>query len=312
MIYCALCGTLMKPLISAYDYRRPTDRTKYILNWCDKCKFGRLAGEFTPLAVRDFFDIPYYTHAQIRSGSEGTSSDKGSLWAHLRCHLAWRVDNGSDFQVGELGESSGRTVCDIGCGNGRVLEALKNGGFHVTGIEPDQRARSSALKVLQVFDGTAEQLPPQIRGTRFDIVLLLHVLDACIDLHAAMKNICSILRPAGSVIIEVPNFAAKGFAKFGPVWPWSDIPRHINFFTERSLTALLQSYGFEISRTRYVGFFRQFTPGWIETQNLVWDAVGTGSRPNFDLAAWCLLAETAFARPSRKYDSVRVLASCGR
>jgi SAM-dependent methyltransferase len=136
-----------------------------------------------------------------------------------------------------------------------------------------------------------------------------HVLEHCIDPHTALRNVCSILKPGGCVVIEVPNNAAKGFARFGANWPWSDIPRHFNFFTERSLTALLRNYGLEISSVRYVGYFRQFAPDWIKTQNEIWAAIGTGSRPKFGFIAWLLLAQTAFTRSSRKYDSVRIHAS---
>jgi SAM-dependent methyltransferase len=302
---CILCGEPMQLLFSARDYQRPADRTEYGLNWCDKCEFGRLYGDFTPDAVGDFYNIAYYTHAPVSAGS---GSNTWSFGERLRCHLAWRVDRGVAFRALELGDPGERTVCDIGCGSGSNLELLQTAGFHVTGIEPDAKARALAMKIANVFDGTAERLPPQVQEQSYDAVLMSHVLEHCIDPHAALKNVCSILKPGGIAVIEVPNNASKGFAKFRTNWPWSDIPRHINFFTERSLSALLRIYGFEISGIRYVGYFRQFTPGWIETQKKIWAEVGTGSRPKFGLAAWLLLAETAFARSSQKYDSVRVMA----
>jgi SAM-dependent methyltransferase len=226
------------------DYRRPADQTEYGLNWCDKCEFGRLDGEFTADAVRDFYNIAYYTHAPV---STGLDSNTWSFGERLRSHLAWRVDRGVGFRARELRDTGGRTVCDIGCGSGSNLELLKTAGFHVTGIEPDAKARSIAMNIANVFDGTAERLPPQVQNKAYDVVLMSHVLEHCIDPHSAVKNVCSILKPGGIAVIEVPNNASKGFAKFRANWPWSDIPRHINFFTERSLSALLRVSGFEIS-----------------------------------------------------------------
>jgi SAM-dependent methyltransferase len=306
-LLCVLCGGPVRHLFSARDYRRPVDRTEYSLNWCHNCEFGRLGGNFTPEAVQAYYDIAYYTH-----GSVSAASNKATVWERLRCHLAWLADQGVNFTPMELGAPAERSVCDIGCGSGDNLEALKNAGFHVVGIEPDAKARSLSVEIAEVFDGTAERLPPQIQARDFDIVLMSHVLEHCIDLRATLTNVCSILRPGGSVIIEVPNNAAKGFSTFGAIWPWSDIPRHINFFTERSLSSLLHSYGLEISSVRYAGYFRQFAPDWINTQKEIWAAIGTGSQPNFGLAAWLLLAQTALTQRYRKYDSVRVHASRGR
>jgi SAM-dependent methyltransferase len=301
---CIICGGSVQPLFSTRDYRRPVDRLKYVLNWCKNCEFGRLAGTFSPTSVRPFYDIAYYTHKEVNS-----VSNEMTFWERLRCHLAWRVDKGEDFGPTELGLAGGRTVCDIGCGSGGNLAALKDAGFSVVGVEPDAKARERAQKICDIFDGTAEQVPSQIQAQKFDIVLMSHVLEHCIDPHTTLTNIHSVLKPSGNVVIEVPNNAAKGFLRFGPDWPWSDIPRHINFFTERSLRVLLQKHDFKISRVRYVGYFRQFAPDWIKTQNEIWSNVGIGLRPKFGLAAWLLLAQTAFAKSSRKYDSIRIHAT---
>jgi len=296
----------MRPLFSARDYRRPTDRTEYLLNWCYKCEFGRLDGDFTPNAVQDFYNVAYYTHVPVKVIPNTGTSDERSFWERLRCNLAWRTDYGVPFEAAELGDPNGRTVCDIGCGNGDNLHVLSNAGFQVTGVEPDENARFLAKSFAEVFDGTAEQLPPQVQGKRFDIIIMSHVIEHCIDPHQACKNVCSILKPGGRVVIEVPNNASKGFAGFRGKWPWSDIPRHINFFTERSLRALLRAHDLNIASVNYVGYYRQFTRHWTNTQSEIWAVIGNGSRLNFNLAAWLLLGQTAFSQPCRKYDSIRV------
>lgn len=301
---CLLCGGPVRELFSARDYRRPMQRTEYSLNWCDSCEFGRLGGNFTPETIQTFYNIEYYTH-----GSASNAPNKAKFWERVRCYLAWLADNGANFTPMELGAPTERSVCDIGCGSGENLEALKNAGFHVIGIEPDAKARLLSAKIADVFDGTAERLPPQIKGRYFDIVLMTHVLEHCLDLRTTLTNVSAMLKPGGSIVIEVPNNAATGFSTFGGMWPWCDIPRHLNFFTERSLGSLLHTYGFEVSNLAYTGYFRQFSPQWIKTQREIWASIGTGSRPAFDIDAWLLLAQTALAQRCRKYDSLRVHAS---
>ncbi len=303
---CILCGGSVRALFSARDYQRPEDHTEYRLNWCDECRFGRLAGNFTPEAVRKFYDFDYYTHGPVES-----SAAYRAFLERLRVHLSWRLDYGVPFDPRELGEPTGRTVCDIGCGAGNVLRVLKSAGFRVVGVEPDAKARARAVQVAEVLDGTAECLPPEIEERQFDVVIMTHVLEHCIDPAAALENISAILAEDGRLIIEVPNNAAAGFTTFGPYWPWSDIPRHINFFPERSLRTLVRKSDSEIKSVHYVGFTRQFSPSWIRAQNEIWQATNKEEQADFDIAAWLLLLRTAFTSAPAKYDSVRVHASRG-
>lgn len=298
---CILCGESVRTRFAARDYRRLRDEIKYPLAWCGACDFGRLVGDFTPERVSDFYRIPYYTH-----GIGNSAQRRQTFLERLRVHLAWRCDRGIAFDLRELGLPNGRTVCDIGCGGGSLLEMLRKAGFKVTGVEPDAEARRMASKVNKVFNGSAERLPEEIRSCRFDIILMWHVLEHCIDPLAALDNCAAILRPGGVLVVEVPNNAAKGFDHFGPAWAWADIPRHINFFTARSLEAMLEKRGFTVNMICYSGYTRQFLPDWIDSQVTIAKQLSIeDGQPD----PWKTLALTAFAPREQKYDSVRIHAS---
>jgi 2-polyprenyl-3-methyl-5-hydroxy-6-metoxy-1,4-benzoquinol methylase len=256
------------------DLRR-NDPATYPLYWCTHCEFGRLGGTFTAQTVAPFYELDgYYTH------SVRISNKTRNFLEQIRFHLAWRVDYGTPFNPLELGDPSGRSVCDIGCGNGGKSLGIQRAGFKVTGVEPDQKARQ-ACQIKNVFEGTAERLPAELSNTKFDIVFMSHVLEHCTDPMRAITNVKSLLASRGTIVIEVPNNAA---AAFGPRWAWTDIPRHLNFFTARSLAELLRLHGVDVKRQLYHGYCRQI-----------------------DIAqSWFLLACTAFATPARKYDSIRV------
>jgi len=168
-------------------------------------------------------------------------------------------------------------------------------------------ARIAAGDAGEIFNGTAEMLPVELADRSFDAVLLSHVLEHCSDPSNAIRNALTLLSPTGTLVIEVPNSQALGFAMFGALWPWSDIPRHLNFFTESSLRALLSKHGLIVSSIKYVGYTRQFSAGWISKQNKI-QAVLNNSKTNFDRAAWLLLLRSMFARAAQRYDSVRVHA----
>ena len=305
MEVCILCGSKMAPFFRARDYRRADNREEWQLYWCADCKYGRLGGDFTPEQIARFYPAAYYTH-----GTNQKYESKPSFFERLRAHLAWRLDAGIPLEPNEIALSrrSGLTLCDLGCGSGEKLIQFKNAGYEVIGVELDPRARLIAQKAGEVLDGTAENIPSKIAGIHFDVVLLSHVLEHCINPIKALSNIQKIIAPHGALVIEVPNNNALGFSTFQAMWPWTDIPRHLNFFTEKSLNIALKMSGFKITKVNYVGYARQFQREWIQTQEDIWSKLGKEPKPDFNWAAWVLLFRTAFASAPAKYDSVRVHA----
>jgi SAM-dependent methyltransferase len=300
---CPFCRVPLALLFATRDYRRAGDQGLYEVGWCEACKYGRVLGDHSAEQVKSFYEMPYYTHTpQWVAGSR-----RQSLMDKLRMHLAWRADSGADLHPAE---GTGRSLLDIGCGSGGNLARFAESGFVTMGIEPDAEARKVAGKIGEIYEGTAEALPKEISGRKFDTVLFSHVLEHCIDPSAALANARKLVAPGGRLIIEVPNNEAVAFQKFKQLWPFTDVPRHLHFFTESSLRELVKLAGFRPTAVLHVGYFRQFHPEWIRQQEEIWKTAGDGrAKPNFDRDAWRLLADTWRAAAARKYDSIRIHAS---
>ena len=299
---CMLCASPMTRHVECYDWQRPDDSSKYLMLWCEACQFGCLSGEFLPERIRTFYDVSggYYTHAKTDQ-----QAPRQRLSQRLVQHLAWRVDHGVDFRVSELGPANGRTLCDIGCGDGALLTAATGAGFDVTGIEPDEKAASRSLG-LRVVTGSAENIPRNV-GT-FDVVTMFHSLEHCAKPDLAIENAKRLLRPNGLLVIEVPNSQCYGIRSFGIVGAWCDIPRHLYFFSRRSLTALIEKSGLAVEGCNYRGYFGQFTPAWTRAQYQLWRRHSDRKSPDFDRRLFWLLARTALASSDAKYDSIRLYA----
>ena len=305
MAYCFLCDSEMAPRFHTRDHLRPNVLTEYTIEWCAPCDFGRVAGKFQPGDVASFYTSEYYTHdALVESGKRQTS-----LLDRLLVQLAWRVDRGMDLSPSEVKPAfPGSTMCDVGCGSGRAMAMFKRAGYDVIGIEPDADARLPASKAGEVIDGTAETLDAALAGRHFDVILLSHVLEHCIDPTAALVNVKKFLVPGGTTIIEVPNNTAKGFEMYGPSWFFSDVPRHLNFFTEASLRRALALVGLRVTRVIYTGYARQFSASWLAAQRAIRTNTGLDAGQAWAGNIGLHLATTAFARPARKYDSIRIHA----
>lgn len=275
MIPCINCQRdALSEIFATRDRRRRHDCTRYAVFWCDDCALGRV--NFSGGDNAEFFNTPYYTHGDQAVARGGNTT---------LTRISWRFDHGRDLSPADFANAS--TFCDIGCGDGSHLKRFREAGFKVVGIEPDAIARRRASAFGQVFDGTAETIPPDLSSARFDVVLMSHVLDACIDPRIALTNAAALLGDGGTLVIEVPNCASLGFRTFGPDWPWVDIPRHLTFFTEASLRAMIERAGLNVESVHHVGYTRQFKSG----------------------VGWKWLARTAFVPANDKYDTMRIHAT---
>ena len=292
----------MRRIFAARDYRRPALPESYEVVWCARCRYGRINADLSPERVATFYEVDYYTH-----GVSASQEPRRSLPERVRTHLAWRFDRGSDFSPAEIG-APGKIV-DIGCGAGENMDRLKAAGFDVVGVEPDPKARLSAARFGAVHPGTAEALPAVI-GAGFDYALMSHVLEHTISPADALARVHALLSEGGRLVVEVPNCEAAGFAEFGPHWPWTDVPRHIHFFSQQSLTKFLEAAGFSVSRVLFTGFTRQFDSAWISALSAIQEELRAGEYWSswFKRQSWGLLLRTALASPNRKYDSIRVHA----
>lgn len=293
------------------DWRRPqaTATGAYRLYWRAADGFGQILPRPSPQEVAAFYDLDdYYTH----SNATPAIRTPGNFLRKVIEHLAWRADKGIDadepYWQGRLADRKCR-ILEIGCGHAEKLDWLAKAGHQVLGVEPDERARAAATqRGVPVLNGTAEEMPPEVTGQSFDVILIFHALEHCIDPVAAVRNAAELLAPGGLLIIEVPNNACRGRTFFGPVWYWLDVPRHLNFFTRNSLTKLVAAAGLVPGEVEYTGYCRQFQRPWLDAQTRIarlFNAPARGSLP----AQILYLVQTALTIPSAKYDSVRLFAT---
>lgn len=304
MAECLVCGGTMPSRWRVRDHSRPETESEYGVLWCQDCAYGRVEGVFTPEEISAFYMHAYYTHMAPDARRE---RPEGFL-SRMRMHLAWRMDRGVDLSPGEAQPvSASPRLCDVGCGNGNAMRQFRAAGYEVTGIEPDPAARAIAAGFGQVYDGTAESLPREVAGQSFDVVLLSHVLEHCIDPVRALRNVRGLLAPGGRAIVEVPNNATQALECFGPAWFFADIPRHLHFFTEPSLRQVMKRAGLRAVRTFHTGYTRQFSPSWLAAQQTIAERIGRSGTG--EASQWRLLARTVIADPGRKYDSIRLHAT---
>jgi len=151
--------------------------------------------------------------------------------------------------------SGRRRILDIGCGNGRFLEILREHGdpaWELVGVDFDERAVSQCRNAgfeayaVRVEDYTAER-------ETFDGIVMLQLIEHVEDPVAVATRAFELLKPGGCFIVETPNLAGLDYRLFqGQSWGHYHFPRHWNLFSTASLHRMLTDRGFEIERTDYL------------------------------------------------------------
>lgn len=218
-----------------------------------------------PLLVQD--DMP--ASAQGFPGTDGLTSDRGVQLQVVQCAGCgvvqltnpevgyWRsviraAGISPDMRAFRLVQFrawvdthhlTGKRVLEVGCGKGEYLSLLAQVGVNAHGMEhaADSVAHCVAqgLQVVQGFpDDPAQRLP----GSLYAGFMILNFLEHLPTIRATLRAIRNNLHPEGVGLVEVPNLdmlLSEGlFAEF--------IPDHLYYFTQHTLTRLLESAGFDV------------------------------------------------------------------
>ena len=140
-------------------------------------------------------------------------------------------------------------LLDIGSGTGHFAALMKNNGWEVTGIEPNNKARTYAVKRFGLSILQPEGIS-DLPESSFDCITLWHVLE---HFHEPFKNAAEIkrlLKPGGTCIVALPNSNSYDAEYYGEYWAAYDVPRHLWHFTPRTFRLFAVKAGFGFNRIK--------------------------------------------------------------
>ncbi|MCB7128040.1 MAG: class I SAM-dependent methyltransferase [Candidatus Brocadiales bacterium] len=176
-----------------------------------------------------------------------------SAWRLVRRYLSGSTDNGRimhlfPFLLGvaegdgayHLAQPDVNKVLEVGCGYGSLLEVFHKRRFRAFGTEASTyRAQICRKKGLSVFDCPVDSFSPIEHLGPFDLAYSTHVLEHIPDPAAHVENLSPMIREGGYLYIQVPHFMFEvNFLH------QCHTPVHCHSFSPRSLSLLLERYGF--------------------------------------------------------------------
>ena len=252
---CPCCGSAaVSPALTTTDYT--VSRQSFEVWHCTTCTF-----RFTQDAPDSKHIAPYYQSAAYVSHSDTKEGIINKIY-HLVRRVTLRIKRRLISRV--TGTSRG-VLLDVGAGTGAFAHAMRQGGWNVTGLEPDDSARAVAQATYGIALEPMQQLA-SLSSNSYDAITLWHVLEHVADMHGYLDTFHRLLKPAGRLIVAVPNYCSYDAAKYEATWAGYDVPRHLYHFSPRSMKVLVSQHSFEVEELRPM-WFDSFYVSMLSEQN---------------------------------------------
>lgn len=147
---------------------------------------------------------------------------------------------------------SGGRILDVGCGAGFFLRALRGKEWERHGIEVGEKAARAAAGLLASKNIVrATLIDAAFESETFDVVTFWSSLEHTNEPRKSLVEARRILKPGGTLVVQVPNAAGYQARQFKGDWFALDAPRHRYHFTPTSLNRILDEAGFATYRTTF-------------------------------------------------------------
>lgn len=240
---CVCCGSAaISKVFTCKDYT--ASQEQFDVWKCSNCTF-----RFTQ-NVPDAAHIgPYYQAVEYISHSDTKKGLVNSLY-HLVRNFTLKSKRNLLKKVTGLKHG---VLLDVGAGTGAFAHTMANARWKVTGLEPDDIARTNALNNYNVELKALTELDLQ-QPANFDAITMWHVLEHVHDLHGYLEKFSQILKPAGRLLIAVPNYCSYDAQYYQQCWAAYDVPRHLYHFSVKSMEILLEQKGFVVEALKPMWF----------------------------------------------------------
>jgi len=155
-------------------------------------------------------------------------------------------------------------ILDVGCGDGRLAQALIKQGHTVTGLDINetalQKATARGIKTIK----TDLENSWSLSSDQYDIVLVLDTLEHVVNQDNMIAESWRVLKNGGRLVVAYPNhFDIRNRFRMlggGGIVHWSHVQHenanarnysHLRFLRREELLELIENYKFGIEREQF-------------------------------------------------------------
>jgi 2-polyprenyl-3-methyl-5-hydroxy-6-metoxy-1,4-benzoquinol methylase len=222
--------------LEAFERRVPTDAQETATLPISLWSFGAFAARSRDTAVSDLLREPERLPPGCGSAA-GWYLQLADYYGEARADLlAYLPDHVED-------------VLEIGCGRGLTGRLIRERrGCRVTGVEQHPGVAAEAVHHLtRVICGDIAMM--EVDG-QYDAIVASELLEHVADADAVLRKLKTLLKPAGRIVLSVPNVGHYSVVGDLLAGRWDYGPTgllcytHVRFFTRRTLEDWAQRLGF--------------------------------------------------------------------
>lgn len=201
---------------------------------CQECGLHYMNVRPSPELLQKVYAAEYFTAPRTQGDVSNYEADKPNVLRFARARLD---------VLERLLPGKGRLL-DVGCALGFYLDAAKDRGWRVSGMDISDYAVDFArerLGIEEVYRGTVETL--DFPREHFDAIVCSLVFEHFLDPRACLAKMTGWLRPGGYLALKIPH-AGGVMCRFTPErWFASHPDNHFCDYTPETLNRLLLSAG---------------------------------------------------------------------
>ncbi len=228
---CPICNhSTFVPFIKCTDYT--VTKEEFGIVSCNQCNFKFTNPRPDESSIGRYYESQdYVSHSNTKSGI-----------INKIYHFIKSIAIKNKIRLIEELLPKNRTILDIGCGTGSFLGAIKEKGWSVSGIEPNQNARNLAINDFSI-PVLPELKLDNFNQNTFSVITMWHVLEHVHKLKERISEIYSLLETGGYAIIAVPNCTSWDAKHYSSHWAAYDVPRHLYHFSPDDIKNLFGQSG---------------------------------------------------------------------
>jgi SAM-dependent methyltransferase len=143
-------------------------------------------------------------------------------------------------------------LLDLGCGyQATLLRALVPYCASGLGVDVRISAEARSVEKLSFIESSIEAALPELEEGRFDVVLLISVLEHLWEPLSILEHCRRVLRPGGVLFVNVPTWRGKFFLEFSAfrlgLSPALEMEDHKMYYNKPDLWPTLVRAGFKPS-----------------------------------------------------------------
>ena len=234
---CYLCGaTDHDPFISAQDDLTGKPGTFYFVT-CRGCGLRYQNPRVALDHIGEYYDDQYIAHRRKRNwGILTPLVDRGMN----------KLDVDKDRIVSHyITLESDSAVLDVGCAVGTFLQRIREQyGSTVVGVDFKDLSWHPSLRGVEFHRSLFYEA--RLAPDRFDLVTMWHFLEHDYDPLRSLRTARRVLKPGGTLVVEVPRLDSRTFRWFGNRWPGLQAPQHTVLLDRAHLIEAVHMSGLEV------------------------------------------------------------------